>query len=138
MPHPRRAARSGHAGPGVTRADHYAAICAALWAERRLLESLACASVVGRLMASDRLHGWRVDAPSPEEVDMMEKLKLHEVLRAAMVEALLDAAHAPSGVTLAHLVITAPEPWSTMLADHRVALRELLADVESLSDVRQL
>jgi hypothetical protein len=114
--------------PAVSRADQYAAICAALWAERDLLQSLAAGLVADRITE-------RASGPDPSAVD---RLALQDVLRAAMVESLVATEGAPSGATLPALVATAPEPWATMLADHGNAMRSLLVDIGFLGEVRQL
>jgi hypothetical protein len=111
----------------VSRTDHFAALCAALWAERDVLQRIAGAIVVERITGS-------ADQPAS---GVLDRLAMQDVLRAAMVESLAASSALPVSATLPALVAAAPEPWSTMLADHGAALRDLLADVNLLGGVRQ-
>ena len=122
--------------PGVraldaTVADTYAAICAVLWSERSALESLACTVVVSQLIPRGT-NAIAARPPSAPEVELTERLQLQEVLRAALVDGLVAALPARTPATLSDLAETAPEPWATMLREHRDALRTLLDDVTSL------
>ncbi|HJQ42731.1 MAG TPA: hypothetical protein VJ831_06585 [Jatrophihabitantaceae bacterium] len=120
----------------ATVADHYAAICAVLWSERNVLESLACTAVVGQLIPRRR-NALAVRPPSPTEIGLIERLQLQEVLRAAMVDELMEVLPGDAPATLGTLADTAPEPWATMFREHRDALRVLLDDVTSLGVARQ-
>lgn len=120
--------------------DAYAAVCTVLWAERDLLESLACTAVVARLIPH-RHHGeTAVRTASATERELVERLQLQEVLRAVVVEALAEAtgSSGSSVTTLPELVADAPEPWATMLAEHREALLALVGDVGGLDVTAQL
>ena len=125
----------GASGAPVRTDDHYAAVCAVLWSERELLESLACTVIVAQLMSSA---GAASRAAGDVRSDVMHKLALQEVLRAAIVEALITATSAEPTATLRDLSEAAPEPWQTMLAEHRTALRALADDVGALADYEQL
>jgi hypothetical protein len=117
--------------------DNYAAICAVLWSQRELLESLACTAVIAQLLPR-RAAALAVRPRSDAHRAMIERLRLQEVLRAAMVEALKDDVARPAPSTLAAIAADAPEPWATMLTEHREVLRSLLADVTSVDGVEQL
>lgn len=116
--------------------DPYAAVCTVLWSERELLEALACSVVVRRLVGrTDDLAASHVDA---EQAELLDRLSLQEVLRAAVVEA-VDSVTGPGGPrSLYELAATAPEPWSTMLFEHREALRALATELSELTQLRQL
>ena len=119
----------------MSREEQYAAICAALWAERDLMHALTVAMVNARLAGDDPFGG---EQRSDSERSAMDRLALQDVLRAAMVESLVATHEAPRGATLPYLIVMAPEPWSTMLAEHGHALRGLLGDLTLLGDVQQL
>jgi hypothetical protein len=120
--------------------DAYAAVCTVLWSERTLLESLACTAVVTRLIPrrDSRADGTTaVRTASAEERQLVERLQLQEVLRSIVVDALAEAT-GTSARTLPALVLAAPEPWATMLAEHREALLALADDVAGLDVTAQL
>jgi hypothetical protein len=117
----------------VPLTDSYAAVCAVLWSEREVLETLACTIVLGHLLAYS---GGSDPANRPlthEQQDAIERLRMQEVLRAAVVETV-----GGSEPTLAELAALAPEPWATMLFEHLVALRTLAADLRTLRGFDQL
>ena len=118
----------------MSRADHFAAICAALWAERDVLQTLVGSIVAERVISEPADVALQV----PAAETAMRQLAMQDVLRAAMVESLAASAAMPTAATLPYLVQIAPEPWRTMLDDHGRALRSLLADAIYLGDVRQL
>ena len=138
MPHFRSPVAHAHKGAVAPRNDvdaHYAAVCAVLWSERELLESLACTVIVEQLMTHA---GAARRAADDVQHDAMRRLGLQEVLRAAIVEALLTAISAPATTTLRELALTAPEPWGTMLREHHDSLAALSSDLQSLSGFEQL
>ena len=122
---------------GFSDASGFAAVCAVLWAERDVLQALTRTVVVGRLAASQAAPGSVLTPrrPSAGQRPTLERLRLHEVLRAAIVDAALAPLTGPT--TLAELAARAPEPWSTMLLEHRAALRDLVSDLDSLGVLRQ-
>jgi hypothetical protein len=119
----------------VPPTDYYAAVCAVLWSERELLESLACTVVVEQMMTHAGAARRAADVLQHES---LHRLGLQEVLRAAMVEALQATTSGPADATLTDLAAAAPEPWQTMLIEHREALRTLAADLHSLAGFDQL
>jgi hypothetical protein len=140
MPHfrsPLATARRGGAGAagGPRLDDHYAAVCAVLWSERDLLESLACTVLVDQLVSHT---GAARRAAGEVRSDALHRLGLQEVLRAAIVEALTSATRTAPRATLRELAESAPEPWRTMLAQHREALRSLAGDLRAMACVEQL
>ena len=118
--------------------DSYDALCAVLWSERNLLESLACTVVVGQLVPHARAAARSGRTPTAAELELIEQLQLQEVLRAAVSEAVAEAAGLAAPATLAELATDAPEPWSTILLEHRAALRTLLDDIAALDVAPQL
>jgi hypothetical protein len=128
---------AGHGGGHRTLAteDHYAAVCAVLWSERELLESIACTVIVEQLVANG---GAARHAADTIQQASLERLAAQEVLRAAIVEALITATATSPRATLAELADEAPEPWQTILREHREALRLLASDLASLAVFDQL
>jgi hypothetical protein len=134
--------RSEWADPTQTGA--FEALAELLWTEREALEQLLCKIVVGQLV----VHAAANDTSGPDDGtsgstdgevdDILERLRLTEVLRAAEVEELARASRLPLDVTLARLANVAPEPWTTVLGDHEAALEKLLTDLEGFAELRQL
>lgn len=114
---------------------HYAAVCAVLWSERELLESLACTVIVEQLISHT---GAARQAADVVQHDAMHRLGLQEVLRGAIVDALLTVTSAPPTSTLRDIAGRAPEPWGTILYEHRDSLLALSVDLESLAGFHQL
>lgn len=114
---------------------HYAAVCAVLWSERELLESLSCTVIVEQLVSHA---GAARQAADVVQHDAMHRLGLQEVLRGAIVDALLTVTSAPPTATLRDIAARAPEPWGTMLYEHRESLLLLSRDLETLTDFEQL
>lgn len=143
MPHFRSPVAHAGRKPSVParrgdRADidaHYAAVCAVLWSERELLESLSCAVIVEQLVSHA---GAARRAADVVQHDAMQRLGLQEVLRAAIVDALLSVTLAPPTATLRDIAARAPEPWGTILYEHRESLLALSRDLASLADFEQL
>jgi hypothetical protein len=116
----------------------FAAVCSLLWSERELLEHVVFKLTEQRLVVGSGSSRWL--AKATEEVrTAVAKIGGTEVLRAAEIEALAGVLHLPHETTLAELVAIAPEPWATLLAEHRDALRALVAEIEALGgEVRTL
>jgi hypothetical protein len=130
-------------GQWVTRshAGSFEALAELLWTEREALDELLCKVVVGELTARAAAQTAAQDAVDDvqrEIASVLERLRLAEVLRAAEVEELARASRLPVDATLARLAEAAPEPWTTVLSDHEVALRTMLRDLESVAELRQL
>jgi hypothetical protein len=118
-------------GESTAEIAGFATLGELLWRERELLDQLVCTLVVAKVM--DLVSMRPADAAETEADSAIGRMQLTEVHRAAEVEALARLADLPGGPTLAELAAAAPEPWQTVLADHRAALRMLLTDLESLA-----
>jgi hypothetical protein len=116
----------------------FAAVSSLLWNERELLESVLFKLTVQRLVLASGSSRWL--ARATDEVNaVVGRISGTEVLRAAEIDALAETLHLPHETTLSELVAIAPEPWSTLLAEHRAALRSLVAEIEALGgEVRTL
>ena len=104
-----------------------------LWRVRELLNHLLFKVVVQRLVLESGQTGWLADATRELEAALQE-VKMAEVLRAVKVDGLAGRLGLPAGSTLAALADAAPEPWRTVLHEHRGALLDLLADMDSVAD----
>ena len=108
-------------------------VAATLWREREVLEDLLYALSVENLVLTSGNPRWLVRADAAV-ADAARTLRDHELLRAMEVERL--AGHlgdAAQGVSLTDLADCSPEPWSTVLVDHRIALLELTEQIEHLT-----
>jgi FlgN protein len=106
-----------------------AAVAAMLWTERATLELLLFKVTLEHLVLSTGSARW-LDRVQAEVQAVLRLLRVSEVVRAADAEALARRLHLPADTTLAGLAAAAPEPWPMILTDHRVALRELIVDIE--------
>lgn len=111
----------------------YTAVSDALWLQRDALHTLLYRLVCERLVLTAREGRWlaRADDEARAAVD---QLRGGEVLRAAEAEELARILALPPGASLGELAAASPEPWRTMLGDHRSALRRLASDVENVAD----
>lgn len=138
---------SGADGVGMPKlssspTDHelasYAAVSALLWSERELLEQVLYRLTVQHLVLASGSTRW-LNKANDEVSAALRQISGTEVLRAAEIEALADTLNLPHETTLGELAAIAPEPWGTLLADHRAALRELVAEIHARGgDVNRL
>jgi hypothetical protein len=114
-------------------ADAFAAIAAVLWSEREALEDVLFKLVEEQLVLRTGTTRWLNRADS-EVRAALDRMRSHEVIRAAEVEALAELLRLPLETTLAELAELAPEPWPQLLTEHRVALRTLVDEIHSVAD----
>lgn len=105
-------------------------LSALLWRERELLET-----VLYRLVAQQRLLAagdvrWLAHADQDVH-DALEAVREHDVVRAVEVDLVARTHQLAPDVALRELAAAAPEPWPALLQDHRDALRELTAQIET-------
>lgn len=99
-----------------------------LWRERELLELLVFKLDVEEALAASGRTRWA--ARAAREVDLLlDEIRRTEVLRALRTEALAAQQGRGAGPTLEELTAAAPEPWSSILAEHRCALLSATAEV---------
>lgn len=104
-----------------------------LWRERELLELLIFKLDVEEVLAASGRTRWA--ARAAREVDLLlDEIRRTEVLRAVHTEALAGQQGLGVGPTLSELTAAAPEPWSSILADHRSALLAATAEVTAADD----
>lgn len=124
MPASRRESRPA-SPPGV-----YPGLAALLWTVRESLEAVLYKLVMVGLVITDGSPRWlpRADA---ELRDALEALRSVEVLRAAEVDGIVRAVRPSAPVSLAAVQQSAPQPWPAVFAEHREALRLLMAEIDS-------
>lgn len=116
--------------PADQQTEVFSAVSAALWDVRERLEDVLFSLVQEQLTVSTGGTRWLPRADRQVRA-AMARLQLAEVARAAETGAALAAIGLSAEASLAELADAAPEPWTTVLHDHRVALRSLAFEVES-------
>lgn len=104
-----------------------------LWRERELLALLAFRLEMERLVL---LHGrtrW-LDAATRDIDGVLAELRATEVLRSVAADAVADELGLQPNASLAELAEAAPEPWATILADHRTAILAATAEISAASE----
>lgn len=110
----------------------FAEVSTMLWRERDALQFLLYKLVTEQLIVTSGQARWLAQAN--EEIEFaLEQLRGTEVLRAAETDALADQLGIPSPATLAQLESVADEPWSTLYAEHRRALLDLMAEISQVT-----
>jgi hypothetical protein len=115
-------------GPAAQTA--FGALTDVLWREREVLEDLLFKLTAQQMVLRSGESRWvaRADA---EVRAALEGLQDFEVLRAAEVDLLVRDYGLRADVSLRELAETAPEPWPTVLHDHREALRTLTVEIDA-------
>ncbi len=104
-----------------------------LWRERELLETLLFKLESEQLVLASGRTRW-VSRASDEVEEAVQRIRETEVLRAdAAAQAATSVGLGPES-SLSALVEAAPEPWKTILAEHRTAFLTLTADVAALAE----
>lgn len=108
-------------------------LCLVLWRERELLDTLLYRLEVEQLvLAGNRTDQLMRAARDVEAV--LETLRETEVLRATAADVAAEEIGCPPGATLRQLAEAAPEPWRTMLHEHREAFESSTAQITALAD----
>ncbi|GGO78016.1 flagellar protein FlgN [Nocardioides deserti] len=108
-------------------------LSATLWHERELLESLQYHLEVEQLVLASGRTTWLMRAAKDVE-GVLEQLRTAEVLRSAEADGVADRLGLAPSPTLQQLVDASPEPWRTVLADHRDALTSMTREITALAD----
>jgi len=103
--------------------------CGVLWREREIVERVLFRVVGQQLVLKSGQLRWLVAANTEIELAIND-LRVIEVIRCAEADRLGDHLNVSPGATLAELAQAAPEPWASILAEHRDALRDLAAEIE--------
>lgn len=108
----------------------YAAVASILWREREVLERVLFKLTCQQLI----LRGGEIRWLSPIDDEVRHALSLLkdcEVLRAVEVNELAVRLGVSPDTSLRELAAAAPEPWSTLLTDHREALLTLTGEISA-------
>jgi hypothetical protein len=104
-----------------------------LWRQRELLELLLFKLEAEHLLLANGRHEWVPRAT--REVEMvLERIGEAELTRAAVVDGVATALGLPSDASLRVLAESAPEPWSTVLFEHRAAFLQLTERVSAAAE----
>lgn len=107
-----------------------------LWRERELLDQLHYRLEVEQLVLASGRSRWL--AAAARDVDsLLSTIRETEVLRAVAADAAAEAVGMTSNPSLSALVEAAPEPWSSILGEHRQAFLEVTADIGALADLNR-
>ena len=108
-------------------------LCLVLWRERELLDTLLYRLEVEQLvLASNRTEHLMRAARDVESV--LETLRETEVLRATAADVAAAEIGCPPNPSLRQLADAAPEPWSTILHEHREAFASSTRQITALAD----
>ncbi len=104
--------------------------CGVLWREREIVERVLFKVLGQQLVLKSGQLRWLVAANTEIELAVND-LRVIEVVRCAEADRLGEHLTAAPGATLAELAEIAPEPWGSILAEHRDALRDLAAEIDN-------
>ena len=109
-----------------------------LWRERQLLELLLFKLEEEQLILAAGRSRWLAHATREVET-VLEEIKRVDVARAAQVEDLALSLGMAQSISLRELGEQAPEPWKTVLQDHRDAFITATEEITALAkDNREL
>jgi hypothetical protein len=103
--------------------------CGVLWREREIVERVLFKVIGQQLVLKSGQLRWLVSANAEIELAVND-LRVIEVIRCAEADRLADHLNVSPGATLAELAEAAPEPWGSILAEHRDGLRDLSVEIE--------
>jgi hypothetical protein len=104
-----------------------------LWRERELLELLAYKLELEQLVLASGRTRWLANATREVEA-VLATLRETEVLRAVAADEVADELGLPPAPTLSALAEAAPEPWQSILQDHRAAFLTATREIADLSE----
>lgn len=116
--------------------DAFAGLSALLWHEREVLELLLFKLTAQQLILRAGELRW-VAASDAEVRAALQRLREFDVLRALETQALARALGVSEDASLREVAQVAPEPWASLLADHRQALQELTAQVAATTETNR-
>lgn len=105
-------------------------LAAILWQERRQLERLLYSLTTQQLLLTAGQTRWLNYSDSDIET-AAAAVRDSEVLRAMEMATITTALGVHADASLADIADAADEPWATTLADHRLALRTLTAEIDT-------
>jgi hypothetical protein len=122
--------------PMTPEAAIYTSVSDALWLQRDNLRTLLYRLVCENLVLTSASIRWL--ALADDEVRAaVERVRAGELVRAAEVNELIRLRGLDPDASLAVLATSAPEPWGSLLADHRTALRALVVEVQRVAETNR-
>ncbi len=113
-----------------------AEVTSTLWRERELLELLLFKLEEEQLILASGRSRWLARATREVEA-VLEELRRAELLRAVQVdEAATDLGLGPAP-SLRSLADSAPEPWRTILVEHRQAFLTATAEISAMAEANR-
>jgi hypothetical protein len=103
--------------------------CGVLWREREAVERVLFKVLCQQLVLRSGDNRWLVAANTEIELAVTD-LRVVEVLRSAEADSLAAELGISSSPSLGQIAAAAPEPWGSILAEHRDALRALVAEID--------
>jgi hypothetical protein len=111
----------------------FSAVCDALWIQRGALQDLLYRLVCEQYVLT--ADAGRFLAKADDEIRAaLTAVRTSEVIRAAEVEELTRVLDLDTDASLAMIVAAAPQPWRSLLAEHRSALRALTLEVDTVAE----
>lgn len=107
-----------------------------LWRERELLEILLFKLESEQALLAFGRTRWLPHAAREVEA-ILEQIRDAELLRAVTADAVADSLGLETNPSLRALADAAPEPWRTILLDHRDAFATVAAQVSELTDTNR-
>jgi hypothetical protein len=105
--------------------------CGVLWREREVVERVLFKVLGQQLVLRSGQPRWLVAANTEIELAVND-LRVIEVLRTSQSDELGQVLGLAPGASLSQLADAAPEPWGSILAEHRDALRQLSAEIDQI------
>jgi hypothetical protein len=105
-----------------------------LWRERELLELLLFKLEEEQLLLTAGRTRWLARATREVSV-VLGEIRRTELARAAVVDEAGIALGLGANPSLSRLADTAPEPWSGLLREHRLAFLTLTAEITALAEL---
>ena len=114
----------------------FSALSSALWLQREALQVMLYRLICKQLLLKAGAGRWQVAADDDVRA-AFERLQDGEVLRAAEADELAHTLGLDADASLSELVERAPEPWHTVLADHRDAIRLLVYEIQGVCEANE-
>jgi hypothetical protein len=107
-----------------------------LWRERQLLDLLVCKLEVEQLVLAAGRTRW-LPAVTREVEYVLAEVKQVELLRAVLIDAVAAQLGLQPGCTLRELAEAAPNPWDTILEQHRIAFLTTSEELRAVARINR-
>lgn len=107
-----------------------------LWHERELLEMLLFKLEEEQLLLTAGRTNWLPHAANEVEA-VLENIRKAELMRAVVADAAAESLGLESNPSLRALAEAAPEPWRTILIEHRDAFAAVAVQVDEMADTNR-